>query len=418
MRTWLITMGGIVLGMTVSFCRAADEPLTLRSIQETIRKARLSMPYYEADHSVYKVDDAGKERLFSTWHSGYASDGREYLRGQYSHIKNYSEWWSFNGKDLLSFCPEQKSGTIVNYVGRFNLHRPPKTMLGDWHENRYPMRFDQLLAVLREPQITTEELDGRPAIRVQGVGDINGKETLFRAWVDPDRGYLHLRSELCYPETGIAYAICQADRFEQIGEHWFPVEGRVWTYAVNPIMPEGVSLEDFNRWPQERTKDHLAKSTSWRRKPLDGESDHEKVVVTNVKLLPKVPAEVFDIEFPSGSEVYCESLEVTYTVGAAGSPELLDSALQTILTSDRASGAAIAEASRNKLLNTATRPSSYASNAGPQHTRVPNPASAHTHTTLKCTPAILVILACCGVIGGLWLRKRSRQKTWHNEVQP
>jgi hypothetical protein len=380
----------------------------LSDILKTIRKTRLSMPYCEAEHTVYKVRADGSEYRFSNWRSGYDTrDGREFLRGTFDHIPNYSDWWAYNGRDLLSLCPEQHSGTIVDYAGgRFNAHRPPKTFMGEWYENRYPMRLDQLLGVLRQPRIVAETLDGRPALRVEGTADINDSETLFKAWLDPDRQYLHLGSELCHPDSGLPYAICHVERFEQIDDHWFPVEGRVYTYAYEPVLPQGVSKEQIAKWPPDRIREYLADPKSWTRKSVDPKSDHERVVIHNVQILDEPPPGVFDIDFPAGSRIYNEALDTAFTVGAAGAPEQLDGTLKAILASDKASGAAIADASRKILLESKSLQAIVPEQPDPASR--PNLASAPLPPQRTWIITLLAALICAG-LGVLWYRTRARR---------
>ncbi len=313
---------------------------SLSNVLERMDKALMSMPYVQSRHAVYKVNSRKEDTLLARWEGGFTPDGKEFVKGGWTHIPNYSEVFAYDGKRMFSYCPEQRSGCILGYGDSFNLRRGPRALLGGWYENERPMRLNQLLASAEDTKMSVEMVGGQKTFRIEGTTDVNGQKTLVRAWVSPDRDYLPIKSALAYPKTGIETAIASVDRWEKVAGRWFPVEGRIEVYAVNPKMAEG-----SDKWSQKETDEYLARRDSWDIKPLDDMFAYEKIVVANVKVLPKAPGGVFDIVFPRGARVFNKLVNETTTVGAPGSA--FD--LGTVLGQQKVSGAKLAEASEKRL---------------------------------------------------------------------
>ena len=313
---------------------------SLSNVLERMDKALRSMPYVQSRHAVYKVNAKKEDTLLAKWEGGFTPDGKEYMKGGWPSIPDYSEVFAYDGKHLFSYCPEQRSGCILGYGDSFNLRRGPRALLGGWYENERPMRLNQLLAGAEDTKMSVEMVGGQKTFRIEGTTDVNGEKTLVRAWVSQDRDYLPVKSALARPKTGIETAIASVDRWEKVNDRWFPVEGRIETYSVVPKEPEG-----SDKWSQKETDEYLARRDSWEIKPLDDMFAYEKVVVTNVKVLPKAPGGVFDIVFPRGARVFNRLVNETITVGAPGSA--FD--LGTVLGQQKVSGAKLAEAAEKRL---------------------------------------------------------------------
>ena len=313
---------------------------SLSNVLERMDKALTSMPYVQSQHAVYKVNAKKEDTILARWEGGFTPDGKEFVKGGYPSITNYTEVFAYDGKHMFSYCPEQRNGCILRFRDSFNVRRGPRALLGGWYENRRPMRLNQLLASAEDTKMSVEMVGGRKTYRIEGTMDVNGVKTLVRAWVSPDRDYLPIKSALARPGTEIEFAIASVDRWEKVAGRWFPVEGRIEVYFLNPKMPES-----SDKWSQKELDEYLARRDSWEIEPMDEMYAYEKIVVTNVKVLPKAPEGVFDIVFPRGARVFNELLHETITVGAPKSA--FD--LGAVLGQQKVSGAQLAEASEKRL---------------------------------------------------------------------
>ncbi len=330
---WLTAVLGVAGGHELS-------GQSLSNVLERMDKALTSMPYVQSRLSVYKVNAEKEDTLLAKWDGGFTPDGKEYVKGSWSSIPSYTEIWAYDGKHLFSYCPEQKSGCILGYRDSFNLRRGPRALLGGLYQNRRPMRLSQLLAAAEQPEMKTEMVQGLKTLRIEGEIEHETARSVLRAWLAPERDYLPIRSALVDLRAGIEKVIITVDRWDKVDGRWFPVEARIEVYAVNPKMPKGPE-----QWSQKDIDEYLARRESWEVKPLDPDYEYEKVVVTNVKVLPKAPEGVFDIIFPQGARVFNELLHETITVGAPKSR--FD--LGTVLGQPKVSGAKLAGASEKRL---------------------------------------------------------------------
>jgi hypothetical protein len=313
---------------------------SLSNVLERMDTALTSMPYVQSQHAVCKVNAKKQDTLLARWEGGFTPDGKEHVKGSWPHIPYYTEIWAYDGKHLFSYCPEQKSGCILKYGDSFNLRRGPRALLGGLYENRSPLRLSQFLAGAEYARMNVETLGGLKTFRIEGQVEYETGRSVLRAWVAPERDYLPVRSALADPRTGIEKVVMTLDRWEKVDGRWFPVEARVEVYALTPKEPEGVE-----KWPQKDVEEYFARRESWEVKPLAPEFEYEKVVVTNVKVLPKAPEGVFDIAYPRGARVLNTLAKETITVGAPKSAFDVgtDFGQQTV------SGVKLAEAAENKL---------------------------------------------------------------------
>ena len=373
----------MALAMAIAAVHVQAEPLSSDDVIDAMSKTLRALPYIQARYSTCKVASDGLEVPLATWETGYTPDGRQYVKGTYPTIDNYTEHFAYNGQYLFTFTLEHNSGTISEkYCDSFNIRRGPHALAGGWYENRYPMRLDQLLASIPELTMTADVLDGRRIWKMEGLTNVNGSETLVRAWVDPNRDYLSVKSELVYPHNGIAFAVTEVDRFERIEDHWIPVEGKIKTYLVTAL-----DVTQDGRF--------VGTVVSWDVKPLDPDYAYEKVVVHEVAILPEPPGGAFEIEYPVGARLYNDILQTGGRV-LPDDPVLGESVRRALDSGQHfVTGTAIASASEKYRLENPDPPA-------PGVAALPEPICGMARARSKW---LLAVVACAAIAGAVLVRR-------------
>ena len=246
-------------------------------------------------------------------------------------------WGAFSGVELHTLSEEQNKGQIIPYQFELAGYLSIPQLLG-YPVTRSPERsLVDLLAETGEVRVVPDaqaEADGVYTIEkdfLQQEGKPRESRHLLVVEIDSRHGYLPRSittrkfprgGDHLLPVDDVRVEVTQFARVEV--EWWVPAEGRRTLYNMYPVLPDGVTMEQWldPKWKKQdpATFERVRKEVQYRAIPI-GEEIICRVDPDSVDLSGEIPKERFRIDFPKGALVYNGFTDKPMRVGMPLNPE-------------------------------------------------------------------------------------------------
>jgi hypothetical protein len=173
-------------------------------------------------------------------------------------------------------------------------------------------------------QPSMDRMDGHACYVIEAIGIDKAPETAadgisydVRLWIDPDRDYRVLRLEKYINEPGESRWKALSRRvdnitLQQIDGTWLPVRGEFHNFRREQVLLDGVSEADVRKMSAEEARKHMG----YKLTPLVPmrvvEIDPDSITIGQ-----EMPVEQFRIQWPQGTYIWDDFLEVGYQYGVS-----------------------------------------------------------------------------------------------------
>ena len=273
------------------------------------------------------------------------SEGREYVGGMRQSLMNAGQegeawiWqkyaYAFDGQVMHTYINDPRkprdAGRISGlepdgFVGCPTLN----TLLGWGIHMSGRLSVSQGLSQAESLRLhdVTDLIDGHQCyvIDAQGVGKGEMRFDV-RVWIDPERDYRILKIEhyISDPEARWKRLYRRVDniKLQEVNGAWMPVSGEFHGFNAVEEPEEGLTVEEVLAMGPEEGRKH----TRWRLEPIVPtrviEIDPESIVFGK-----EIPVEEFRVNWPVGTDIWDDFLQVAYKIGAGGDKGGVDAFLQ------------------------------------------------------------------------------------------
>lgn len=242
---------------------------------------------------------------------------RQRIEGLTLSIRNGTAYYQpiiagFDGEEYRAYNPDPRSrpflgGVVKAFEQETRLYHFWIPELMGYHFGEGPSRH--LWDLLEKARITDDSLKTTGLITLEAVYTVLAvNEMKLIVTVDANHGFLPVRVEslkLRYAKEGVRSRLLEVDEFVEAQPGiWVPVKGRFHMFALEKVLPEGLSRDDI---AGKGIEERLAIGVKYVAKPLgvdDGFYPSELIVdKQTLKVNEDISEETFTVVFPDDLRV-------------------------------------------------------------------------------------------------------------------